>query len=62
MDRLAGHLVRRGMEAHATFSESKEPQYELPNVPVWGKLLLVMTTVVFIGLLSMVSLVWTMHI
>lgn len=55
MDHLAGHLVRRGVEAHARLQEGGEPGLDLPKIPAWGAMLLFATAVFFMGLLTMVS-------
>ncbi len=59
MNHLIGHVVRRGMEAHASFRfrtagepSSDEPPYKMP---LWGVVLLTGTSIFFFLMLGMVS-------
>jgi hypothetical protein len=59
MDHIAGHLFRRGMDAHAIFraASAGEPSPEKPSyeMPFWGTALLAGTIIFFTLMLSMVS-------
>jgi hypothetical protein len=56
MDHAVGHLVRRGMEAHANYrtsggnTDGSSPAFDLPP---WGAALLIGTVVIFVVILSM---------
>ena len=57
MNNVLGHVVRRGMEAHASFRAAGEPSSEEPpyKMPIWGVILLAGTSVFFFLMLGMVS-------
>jgi hypothetical protein len=57
MDHVLGHVVRRGMEAHASFRAAGEPSGEEPpyKMPIWGIITLAGTTIFFTLMLGMVS-------
>jgi hypothetical protein len=57
MDHVLGHLVRRGMEAHASFRAAGEPSPEEPpyKMPVWGIVLLAGTSIFFLLMVGTVS-------
>jgi hypothetical protein len=57
MDHVLGHVVRRGMEAHASFRAADEPSGEEPRykMPIWGIILLASTSIFFTLMLGTVS-------
>jgi hypothetical protein len=57
MDHVLGHLVRRGMEAHASFPTASEPTPDEPSfkMPIWGVALLASTSIFFFLILGMVN-------
>jgi hypothetical protein len=57
MDHVLGHVVRRGMEAHASFRAAGEPSGEEPpyKMPIWGIILLASTSIFFTLMLGTVS-------
>lgn len=59
MDHAVGHLVRRCMDAHASYragaSAGMDPQEPSYKMPVWGIVVLAGTAMVFMAFLSMIE-------
>lgn len=57
MDHVLGHLVRRGMEAHASFGTAGGPTPDEPpyKMPLWGIVLLAGTSIFFMLMFGMVN-------
>jgi len=51
MSSMAGHLVRRGFEAHSSMSEGKVKI----DIPAWGIMMLATTAIIFVGVLFFID-------